>query len=266
LATGSEDKTARLFDAASGKELGRVIHEGKVTAVAWSPNGQWLATGTGDFDEAGSARIVQAPIGEELARVPHIGAVFELAWSPDGRRLAIGWRDTVVRIQILEAVSGKKIAHILQGDDSVIEFAWSPDGHRLATLTYHGKVLVFDTESGKALARVAQHEWAKVVAWKPQSTATRHVLSTGSVEGFVRLWTVFATSQALVDAAKARAARCLTQEQRAQYFLSPAPPTWCVERRLWPYSSETWQAWLPHQKAWLASGRRGDAPPLPMVE
>jgi hypothetical protein len=70
----------------------------------------------------------------------------------------------------------------------------------------------------------------------------------------------------LVDAAKALAARCLTQAQRAQYFLPPAPPTWCVERRLWPYHSDDWQTWLPKQKAWLAFGRQGDPPPLPKNE
>ena len=67
-------------------------------------------------------------------------------------------------------------------------------------------------------------------------------------------------------AAKAKTARCLTQKQRAQYLLPAAPPTWCVERRLWPYHGDDWQAWLPKQKAWLASGRPGDAPPLPKAE
>lgn len=86
---------------------------------------------------------------------------------------------------------------------------------------------------------------------------------TGSEGGSATIWKVFPIAQDLVNVAKARAARCLTQRERAKHFLPPAPPTWCVERRLWPYHSDEWQAWLPKQKAWLASGRQGEAPALP---
>jgi hypothetical protein len=87
------------------------------------------------------------------------------------------------------------------------------------------------------------------------------------MDGTVRVEQVFTTPQALVDAAKARAPRCLTPAQREQYLLRPVPPTWCIERRLQPYHSDAWHDdWLPKQKAWLASGRLGDPPALPKAE
>ena len=54
-------------------------------------------------------------------------------------------------------------------------------------------------------------------------------LATACDDGTARLRRVYPTPQALVDAAKARAARCLTQAQRREYFLPAAPPLWCVE-------------------------------------
>ena len=47
--TGSEDKTARLWDVASGKELQRFVgHSGDVKSVAFAPDGLTVLTGDSD--------------------------------------------------------------------------------------------------------------------------------------------------------------------------------------------------------------------------
>jgi hypothetical protein len=94
-----------------------------------------------------------------------------------------------------------------------------------------------------------------------------HRLVTGSSDRNVVAWRMFPKAQDLVDATKSKAPRCLTQSQRQEYFLTAAPPIWCVERRLWPYHSAEWyDKWLPKQKAWLKSGRRDDPPSLPKLK
>jgi Novel STAND NTPase 1/WD domain, G-beta repeat len=63
--------------------LARVVHDGSVKAVAFSPDGKPLATASDDK----TARIVAVADGHELARVTHDGLVVAVAFSPDGKSL-----------------------------------------------------------------------------------------------------------------------------------------------------------------------------------
>jgi RNA polymerase sigma factor (sigma-70 family) len=88
FATGSYDKTAALWDAASGKELRRLAgHEDVVRCVAFSPDGRTLATG--GFDE--DVKLWDVATGKTTATLRgHMRAVMAVAFSPDGRTLAVG--------------------------------------------------------------------------------------------------------------------------------------------------------------------------------
>ena len=61
------DKTARLWDAATGKAIGQpMMHEGEVNSAQFSPDGQWVVTASEDE----TARLWDAlsgkPIGEPM--------------------------------------------------------------------------------------------------------------------------------------------------------------------------------------------------------
>jgi WD40 repeat protein len=85
VVTGSDDKSARIWETSSGKELAHLRHDGGVNAVAFSPDGRSVVTGSDDR----SARIWETSSGKELARFSHEETVKAVAFSPEGQRVAV---------------------------------------------------------------------------------------------------------------------------------------------------------------------------------
>jgi WD40 repeat protein len=133
--TGSWDNTARLWDAASGRELRKfMVHIGDVNSVfsvAFSPDGRRVLTGRKD----NTARLWDAMSGRELRQFKgHINSVDSVAFSRDGRTVLTASLDGTTRMW--DAASGAARA-------SMIAFA---DGEWL-TVTPEG---FFDASSPKA--------------------------------------------------------------------------------------------------------------------
>ena len=83
LATGSGDGTAKVWDAAGGRELLTLKgHAGPVFSVSWSPDGTRLATGSED----GTAKVWDAAGGQ---RTPHPQG----AYGPGLVRVLVAGRD-----------------------------------------------------------------------------------------------------------------------------------------------------------------------------
>jgi len=113
LVTASEDFTARIWDANTGKPL-RVFgvdggsHLGPVHAIAWKPPPgdvgglaiKWhpdqdlVLTGSGD----GTAKIWSAHTGLLQHTFNHGGQVTSVSWDPDGSRIITGSKDGTAKI------------------------------------------------------------------------------------------------------------------------------------------------------------------------
>ncbi len=119
-------------------------------AVAFSPDGRWLAARVGTQH----AGLLDPETLEVVRRFPGERAILTvIAWSPDGTRLAGGFRDAVARIW---SVEDRTILQRLQGHDrTVIGLAWSPDGALLATGSMDRSVRLWDTEHGDEVLRLA---------------------------------------------------------------------------------------------------------------
>jgi WD40 repeat protein len=63
-----------------GREVSRLDHQGEVSAVAFSPDGKLVATGSGD----NTARVFEAATGHEVSRLTHQREVSAVAFSPNG--------------------------------------------------------------------------------------------------------------------------------------------------------------------------------------
>ena len=90
LATGSGDGTAKIWDAASGRELLTLRGHTSAVSVCFSPDGKRLATASEDK----TAKIWDAASGQEMLTLRgHTSSVISVCFSPDGKRLATGSDD-----------------------------------------------------------------------------------------------------------------------------------------------------------------------------
>ena len=93
LATASDDRTARIWDTATGRARTTLTgHNGPVTGVAFSPDGTLLATASDDH----TARIWDTATAQALTG--HNSPVNGVAFSPDGTLLATASDDHTARI------------------------------------------------------------------------------------------------------------------------------------------------------------------------
>jgi WD40 repeat protein len=126
---GSNDQTARLWDAATHQPIGEPIkHQGQIGAIAISPDGKLLLTGT-DTKVAQLWEIASGrPIGSPFE---HAGTVRSVSFSPDGRMIATGSWDRTARLW--DPRTGKSIGPPLRHDGEVEVVIFTPDGRRLLT-------------------------------------------------------------------------------------------------------------------------------------
>ena len=95
VASASEDKTARVWEVATGKQAARMSHDKTVWTVAFNADGKRIVTASED----GTARVWDATNGQSLFTLSgHANGVFGAAWSPDGTRIVTGGRDGTARI------------------------------------------------------------------------------------------------------------------------------------------------------------------------
>jgi WD40 repeat protein/serine/threonine protein kinase len=186
--TGSDDHTARLWDAVSGKELLTLTgHRAGVMSVAFSPDGERIVTGSADH----TAKIWNSRSGKEILTLwGHQGGFVYVAWSPDGKLIVTG--SDIARVW--DATSGKRLI-TLSHKGSLRAVAFSPDGGRIVTGSDDKTAKVWETASGKELSTLAGHR-LDVVSIAFSADGKRIV--TGSEDGTIRVWDAVSFRQLFV--------------------------------------------------------------------
>ena len=140
--------------------------DGRVYAVAWSPDGKYLATVGDKADYIG--RVFDAKTGDLLATVPgYCWFANAVAWAPDGKTLAIGDWDRAVHFY--DPVASKWTGHINGHDDIPFHVVFSPSGTTFATDGQTVRFSLWNTATGAQLQHFtsAVGGYADAMAWSP---------------------------------------------------------------------------------------------------
>ena len=105
-------------------------HTLQVNSVAFSPDGRYIVSGSGDR----TIQLWDAQTGGQVGNPlqGHTDKVKSVAFSPDGRYIVSGSKDKT--IQLWDAQTGSQVGNPLQGHtDSVNSVAFSPNGKHIVS-------------------------------------------------------------------------------------------------------------------------------------
>ena len=167
----------KLWDIDNQVEIATFQHDNWTFTVAFSPNGQRLATG----DNEGIVKIWDVQTRKVIAQLEgDTVGVYTVTFSPDGRTLATAGYHGQIK---LWSVSNWEHLGTLENSGTVHTLDFSPDGKMLAS-TGHSAVTLWSVDSGKEIASLTGHfGWIYGTAFSPDGTT---LVSSGA-DGTVRL-------------------------------------------------------------------------------
>ena len=223
-ASGSSRYSVEVCDTTTGekKEM-RLGHLHKVQAIAFSPDGNYIAS-VGGFNN--TAHLWNAQTGKNISirrmhpngvnlvvfsldgptfatigydnaaylsdgktgnhkitLTGHTKQVSCVAYSPDSKIIATGSSDGTIRLW--DATTGMHQTTLISEVGSVRALAYSPDGNIIVCGGGNGNVRLWDTQTLKLKSTLTGHtERVKSVAYAPDG----NTIATGSSDGTVRLW------------------------------------------------------------------------------
>ncbi len=161
-------------------------HSAQVTAVAWSPAGERIASSS--LDE--TVQVWQASTGQTL--LTHRSSSLEgqaIAWSPDGRYIASTAGLSSETIQVWQTTSERlapALASTYEGHTERIRaLAWSPDGRYIASGGDDQTVHVWEADSKRHAFTYRGHSLVvTALAWSPDGTR----IASGGEDRTVHIW------------------------------------------------------------------------------
>ncbi|WP_436949845.1 nSTAND1 domain-containing NTPase [Streptomyces sp. SudanB52_2052] len=167
----------QFLDLRSGRITRRALTSGMTTALAFSPDGKYLAAG----EESGQVTVwdgdAEKPLGilpaspEREGKPRHVSA---LVFSPDGRTLAAAGHDGTLRLW--DTDSSRPIGSALPTPGTaLLDLAFSPDNKTLSGAGEHVLLQTYDITTGRAAtlacdragAGLTQDEWRTLVRGIP---------------------------------------------------------------------------------------------------
>ena len=132
------DKTARVWEVATGKNVATLENPSQVRAVAFSPDGHHIAAASNEH-----VNLWHSGTWQNLAALD-VRQVTSIAFSPDGTRLATGGTLPEQTIRLWGVESGNLVAEFSGHKSKVESLAFSPDGRLLASGSFDSTILLWD--------------------------------------------------------------------------------------------------------------------------
>lgn len=163
--------------------LGRILtltgHSGEVNAVATSPDGQKIASGSDDQ----SIKIWNLSRGQELRTLTgHSNWVYSVAISPDGETLVSGSKDNTIKVWSLN--TGQELRTLTGHSSYVNAVAFSPDGQKLASGSYDKTIKVWNLNTGQESTLTGHSREVLSVAISPDGQK----IASGSADRTIKVW------------------------------------------------------------------------------
>ena len=165
LVTGSEDKTVRVWELPSGRLLSVLRppvspgHEGKIYAVAISPDGKTVACAgwTGwDWEGKASIYLFNRATGELTRRIEGLpSAINHLSYSPDGAFLAAGLGHNGIRV--FRAADGAMIGEDRDFGSGSYAVVFD-QANRIAAVSYDGYIRLYAPPGAAGLRLLAKEK------------------------------------------------------------------------------------------------------------
>lgn len=183
LASGSLDKTIRIWDAAAGRQTRLLKHHADaVLGVAYSPDGKWLATGSVDRS-AKLADTASWKIAGSLTA--HGDAVTRVRFNHDGTLLATAGADRTVRIWKVEIGKMENPQRTLGAGDTITDCAFSADGSLFVVGSADRVVRVWNGDGAQHRRDIKDAaDWVYSVAVARDGA----LIAAGTQEGKVLFW------------------------------------------------------------------------------
>ncbi|KAH6134154.1 hypothetical protein HBI68_251490 [Parastagonospora nodorum] len=181
VASGSNDKTVKRWDAGTGTEQHTLRgHLDVVSAVVFSPDGKTVASASWDK----TVKLWDAGTGTEQHTLRgHSFWVRAVVFSPDGKTVASGSNDKTVKLW--DAGTGTE-QHTLRGHLGLISaVVFSPDGKTVASASADNTVKLWGAGTGTEQHTLRAHSsWVSAVVFSPDGKK----VASGSNDKTVKLW------------------------------------------------------------------------------
>ena len=181
--TWSDDHTARLWDALTGKQIGQsFVHGGSVVGAVFGRGDKRVLTWSSDY----SVRMWDLEKGRQIgSTMLHTSYVRGAVYSLDGSQVLTWSDDRTARLW--DALTGAQVFPSLAHEDEVSGAAFSRDGSRVLTWTFYGEIKIWSASTGQQIGFTLSHE-DRIYGSAFDKEGGR-VLSWSN-DGTVRIWEV----------------------------------------------------------------------------